>query len=160
MDDKYTKILRLAQEAKSYFDVIASNPEFPQPDIESYKAASDRLSRAVGFSTVLKLFDTIAELQAAAEAAPKKVYIVTAEANGVPQTYDGTWFHILGVFSTRDDAESFRCCAILSGEWGEYEEDSLGRITDVPLFESNWQVNLYEEGVYNGPVNFEKEVKT
>jgi len=84
-----------------------------------------------------------------------KVYIVTAEANGVPKTFDGIWFFILGIFTNREDSEKYYWDAIGSGEWGEYEEE----YRDYPLADSNWQVNLYSEEVHDGPVVFEKDVR-
>lgn len=76
-----------------------------------------------------------------------RVYIVTAEANGVPQTTDGTWFHILGVFHGEPQAMVFQQKVLESGEWGEYEVDENGRVLPYPVDGSNWQVNLYEEDV-------------
>ena len=75
-----------------------------------------------------------------------KVYIVTAEANGIPDTTDGAWFHILGVFHNEAVAGSFKQKAIESGEWGEYEVDEMG-MTEYPKDGSDWQINLYEEDV-------------
>lgn len=76
-----------------------------------------------------------------------KVYIVTAEANGVPQTTDGEWFHILGVFHGEPQAMVFQQKVIESGEWGEYEIDKDGRVLPYPIDGSDWQVNLYEEDI-------------
>lgn len=75
-----------------------------------------------------------------------KVYIVTAEANRLPSTNDGMWFHILGVFRSEKVAQDFREKAILSGEWGEYVI-SRGAVTDRPKFDSDWQIGIYEEEV-------------
>lgn len=75
-----------------------------------------------------------------------KIYIVTAEANGVPQTFDGVWFHILGTFTDEDKADEFYWKAIRSGEWGEYAEAG-DDVSNEPLDTSDWQVNLYEETV-------------
>lgn len=76
-----------------------------------------------------------------------KVYIVTAEANGVPQTTDGMWFHILGVFRGEPQAMAFQQKVCESGEWGEYEVMENGVISITPTDNSQWQVNLYEEDV-------------
>lgn len=87
-----------------------------------------------------------------------RVFIVAVEANGVPKTYDGMWFHILAVFSKREHAEQFYWEVIESGEWGEYEVVD-GKQTDVPTFDSNWQVEIYEQDVVDQATHFEKEVK-
>lgn len=75
-----------------------------------------------------------------------QIYIVTAEANGVPQTTDGVWFHILGVFTDKALAEEFHEKCRTSGEWEQLDED--GYLHD----HSQWQVELHERTAHEGEV--------
>lgn len=75
------------------------------------------------------------------------VYVVTAEANGVPQTTDGMWFHILGVFKSESQAMAFQQKVCESGEWGDYVVMENGVVSTCPTEDSHWQVNLYDEDV-------------
>ncbi len=69
-----------------------------------------------------------------------KVYIVVAEANGVPQTTDGMWFHPLAGFMYPESARDYQRRVAESGEWGQYE-DAEGTL---PLDSSHWQLSVYE----------------
>ncbi len=68
-----------------------------------------------------------------------KVYIVVAEANGVPQTTDGMWFHVLAVFDKPGIARDYQKKVAQSGEWGQYEDEE----GNFPLDSSDWQVSVY-----------------
>ena len=73
-----------------------------------------------------------------------KVYIVAAEANGVPQTTDGMWFHVLATFRYPEPARDYQRMVAQSGEWGQYEDEE----GTSPLDSSHWQLSVYESEVY------------
>ncbi len=82
-----------------------------------------------------------------------KVYIVVAEANGVPQTTDGMWFHVLATFVNPEVARDFQKKVVKSGEWGQYEDEE----GNLPLDSSHWQLSVHESelrgiGYGNGSV--------